>query len=328
MPGMVPGAEVIMMSEGGILDQAVLQSSHLDAVEVVLRQFLENAVRCRGLAPATRRAQELYIQRFLDFRFPAGDFDAGRIVARDLQDYILAYAKKGQFGAARDAASALRGFLRFLVQHGSCCLGIIDAVPAVGHRSARLPRHLSADQVAKLLETFDRSQPSGRRGFAMATCMVYLGLRVSEVVGLRLEDLDWRAGTLRIEKGKARRADAMPLPELVGQAIADYLHAGRPHTVDRHVFVTHGTPVGQPLDPCAARMVIRRAFLRAELNVASRGTHALRHTLATAMVCNGASLKEVADVLRHRNLDTTVIYARVDLPALRSVAAPWPEVHS
>ena len=315
-----------MISERCIPDQVALATSPLDTVEGVLRQFLEHAERCRGLAQDTRRAQGRYVRQFLDMRFPSGAFEAGRIVARDLLDFVLVYAQRGQAGSAQQAASALRGFLQFLVQQGSCRADLVKAVPAMARRSARLPRHLSKDQVETLLASFDRSCASGLRGFAMATCMVYLGLRIGEVVGLRLEDLSWRASTLRFEKGKTRRTDILPLPVSVGQAIADYLRAGRPDTVDRHVFVRHITPVGELLDPCAARMVIRRAFVRAGLDVASKGTHALRHTLATGMVCQGASLKEVADVLRHRNLDTTVIYARVDLPALKSVAPPWPEV--
>lgn len=313
------------MSEGCVSDQTAVPPL-LDSVTAVLREFLEHATRCRGLASQTCRAQERYVREFLDFRFSTGTFEAGRIVARDLLDFVLRVAESGRTGAAREAASSLRGFLRFLVQRGSCNADLIDAVPAMAHRSARLPRQLSTEQVAKLLASFDRSHPSGRRGYAMTTCMVYLGLRVSEVVGLRLEDLDWRAGTLRIERAKARRMDSLPLPVSVGQAIAEYLRDGRPQTVDRHVFVTHAAPLGRPLDPGAARGVIRHAFDRAGMDVVSKGTHVLRQTLATQMVCRGASLKEVADVLRHRNLDTTALYVRVDLPTLRSVALPWPGV--
>ena len=161
----------------------------------------------------------------------------------------------------------------------------------------------------------------------MALCLWQLALRVGEVVALRLDDVVWRTGTVHIGTGKSRRTAVMPLPVDVGRAIAAYLREGRPTTTDRHIFVTHALPVGRPLESSAARQRIRRAFQRADLAVPSRGTHTLRHTAATSMTCQGASLKEVADVLRHRNLDTTVIYARVDVPALRSVALPWPEVH-
>jgi integrase len=156
--------------------------------------------------------------------------------------------------------------------------------------------------------------------------MAQLGLRASDVAGLTLDDIDWRAGTLRLLVAKERRASVLPLPRSVGRAIVVYLRRGRPRTQDRHVFVRHALPLGQPIGADVVRTAIRRAFGRAQVSAPSQGTHTLRHTAATRMVRAGASLKQVADVLRHRSLNTVMIYTKVDLPRLAEVALPWPEV--
>lgn len=164
----------------------------------------------------------------------------------------------------------------------------------------------------------------GRRDHAMTLCLVQLGLRAGEIAALTLEDVDWRAGTMRLAKSKEHRASLLPVPVTVGHALAAYLRRGRPRTLVREVFVRHGLPAGQPITSSAVSAVVRRAFQRASLDVPSRGAHILRHTAATRMMRAGTSLKEVADILRHRALETTMIYAKVDLRALMEVALPWP----
>ena len=295
-------------------------------VDALVQQFLAHATRCRGVSAATRRQQGHYVRQFLAARFPAGAVDLAAITAQDLRSCVAGRAEQGHTRAAQCAASALRGFVRFLVLRGLCADSLVGAVPTVAHRGAGLPRALSGDQVRQLLASFDRAHPLGCRDHAIALCLARLGLRVGEVVGLRLEDIAWRAGTICIAAGKSRRAATLPLPAAVGRALAHYIRDARPGTADRHVFIAHGLPVGRRLDAAAARSAIRRAFDRAGLHGAFTGTHALRHTVATHMICQGASLKEVADVLRHRSLNTTAVYARVHLPALRGVAMPWPEV--
>jgi integrase/recombinase XerD len=293
----------------------------------VIRQFLDAFQRFRGVRASTCRQYGVYVGQFLAFRFQANDVpDVTKIVARDVMSFVASRAEQGHTGAAKAAAKAVRAFLRYLVQQGLCSNDLVAAVPTVPHRRSPLPRHLSDTQVRGLFASFNRSSSTGRRDYAMALCMGQLALRVGEVVGLRLDDVVWCTGTVQIGTGKSRRTAILPLPSAVGHAIADYLADGRPKTTDRHIFVTHALPVGRPLDSSAARQTIRRAFQRAGLAVPSMGTHTLRHTAATNMTCQGASLKAVADVLRHRNLDTTMIYARVDVPALRAVALPWPEV--
>jgi integrase len=151
---------------------------------------------------------------------------------------------------------------------------------------------------------------------------VDLGLRTHEVSSLALDDIDWAAGTLRIVKGKSRRVDLMPLPPATGRAIAEYLRMERPATINRQVFVRHVAPVDEPVSPNVVRNTVRNAYRRCGLPYTR--VHILRHTLAGRLLETGGTLKEVADVLRHRQLDTSLIYAKVDMNRLRAVMMPWP----
>lgn len=203
-------------------------------------------------------------------------------------------------------------------------MDLAAALPRVAQwRLSALPRNLSAQEIEQLLGAFDRRIATGRRDYAIARCYIDLGLRTTEIVRLRLEDLDWREGRLRI-RGKSRRTDVLPLPTPTGRAIAAYLRAGRPHTASRALFVRHRPPHDTPATADTIRGAIRNAALRCGLAGRLTGTHVLRHTLACRLVQGGASFKAIADILRHRSLDTTTIYAKVDLAALATVAAPWP----
>lgn len=158
--------------------------------------------------------------------------------------------------------------------------------------------------------------------------MVRLGLRAGEVARLCLDDIDWRCGTLRIEGGKGRRCHVLPLPAELGRAVVAYLTRGRPRSPHRRLFLRHTAPVGEPINAGAVARAIWRAHQRGQVGATWKGSHALRHTAATRLLRAGASLKEIADILGHRSIDTTAIYAKVDLPRLAGVALPWPEVRS
>ena len=172
-----------------------------------------------------------------------------------------------------------------------------------------------------------RSTPVGLRGYATTMCLARLGLRACEVSALTLDDIDWRAGTITVPATKTRRADVLPLPAPVARAILAYLQRGRPAVSTRRIFVRHSTPMGAT-GPGIVRAAVRKAGARAgiagEFAVGAVGPNVLRHTVATRLLRSGASMKDVADVLRHRSIDTAAIYAKVDIDALRKVAAPWP----
>ena len=195
------------------------------------------------------------------------------------------------------------------------------AVPSVaGWRLAGLPRGLEPGQARRLLSSCDRRSTLGRRDFAILTLLLRLGLRRGEAARLALGDVDWRAGEIVVH-GKGGRLDRLPLPGDVGEAIVAYLQRGRPSTGHRELFLRALAPIG-PLAGGGVSWIVRRACRRA--GTEEVGAHRLRHTAACEMVAAGVPLPEIGEVLRHRSLASTALYARVDLDALRSVAVPWP----
>jgi integrase/recombinase XerC len=185
-----------------------------------------------------------------------------------------------------------------------------------------LPRTLAAEEVERLLNSFREVQRWPKRGYAIVRCALDLGLRAGEIARLMISDIDWRAGTVRLQGTKSLRQDVLPLPLETGEALADYLQNERPKSASSAVFVRHLTPRDLPMTSSAVQKVIKRALRRSGLP--DCGSHRLRHTFACRLVEHGSSLKEVADLLRHRSLTTTQIYAKLDTPKLSTVALPWP----
>jgi site-specific recombinase XerD len=220
--------------------------------------------------------------------------------------------------------TGLRSFLRYLQQRGRISADLASAVPTVASwRRADVPKTISPQQVEMLLAACDLTTTAGRRDRAILLLLARLGLRAAEVVALRLDDIDWVAGTF-IVRGKGPRREVMPLPEDVGHALADYLSNARPVCASRRVFVRLRAPYGGLQDSSSLCDVVKRALARAGIDAPFKGAHLLRHSLATRLLADGASLAEIAELLRHERLETTQIYAKLDLRALRSLAQPWP----
>jgi site-specific recombinase XerD len=291
-----------------------------------LQEFCRYARDVCGLAAATLVSRRQWVGRFLTHRFPKNRIDFSQLRPRDIQDFFTAQCQAYRPGTAHVVASAIRSYLRFhAVEHADAVESLLAAVPSAAHwRLAALPDYLEADELTALMAAFDRKRPQHQRDYAIVRCMVDLGLRSCEVAALRLDDIDWKNGTLAVRVGKAQRADVLPLPSITGRAIAEYLHNGRPTTASRSVFVRHRAPLDVPVNASVVRSVVRQAATRSRLTDRLRGPHRLRHSAATRMLHGGASLKEIADILRHRSLDTTAIYAKVDLPRLTAIAQPWP----
>jgi site-specific recombinase XerD len=221
-------------------------------------------------------------------------------------------------------ASATRSFLRFLAWRGVAPSGLDRAIPRVRRaRHASLPTHLSVEQLAGLLQRPAVPCPAAYRDRAILSLLAGLGLRAGEVATLELDDLDWRAGQLRLRAGKCRRERVLPLAQEVGAALAEYLRHGRPSHRDRRVFLTLTDPA-RSFEAAAVTAIVRRNLVRTGIPLGRlSGAHMLRHTAASRMVNGGAGFKDVADVLGHRSLQTTGIYAKLDLNALAGVALPW-----
>jgi site-specific recombinase XerD len=262
-------------------------------------------------------------------RFGHGEVDLATLRSADIRDFVTARAKHLCPASANSVSNAMRAFVRHLILQGIHSAGSPSAIPrAAVWRLSQLPRALSDAELAAFLRAFDRTTALGRRDYAIAVCLVALGLRAGEVAAITLDDIDWRAGTITIAPSKTRCGTRMPLPAQVAAALADYLQRGRPLTTDRAVFVHHRAPRGVRGEASLVRIAVRRAYARAALDPRLTGTHVLRHTAATRLLKAGASMKEIADVLRHRCLDTSAIYAKVDRTALQGVALAWPEVQS
>jgi len=279
-----------------------------------------------GLAPATLVSRRQWIGRFLTDRFPKGSVEVSRLRPKDIRDFFTAQCRGYRPGTANVVATAIRSYLRFrAVQHAEPVESLLAAVPSAAHwRLAALPGYLEADEVAALMAAFDRKRPQQQRDYAIVRCLVDLGLRSCEVAALRLGDIDWKNGTLTVCTEKSQRCDVLPLPSTTGRAIAEYLRTARPANESRAVFVRHRAPFHLPVSPSVIRSVVRQAAARSGLMNRLHGPHRLRHSAATRMLQGGASLQEIADVLRHRSLDTTAIYAKVDLGALRGLAVALP----
>lgn len=290
--------------------------------EALLARYRDYLLSERGLGVATARGYVDAVRPFVAGREMGTTLDLVGLAAADVTKFILVACPGRSTGSAKLVVCALRSLLRFLHVEGLIEGPLAEAVPSVaGWKLAGLPRSLSPVEVRRLLGAFDRRTRSGRRDFAMAMLLVRLGLRAGEVTALTLDDIDWRAGEILI-RGKGPRDERLPLPADVGEALAGYLRRGRPATAEgRNVFVRLRAPHRALTSP-AVTFAMRSAGERAGLG--RLGAHQLRHTAATHMVRAGVPLPEVGQVLRHRLLLTTAIYAKVDRPRLRLLARPWP----
>ncbi len=291
------------------------------AIDRLVDQYCEFLVRERGLAPRSLLLYRPMAHRFLSAQYPSGKPRLERLTAEDVARFVVMSCRTRPISYAKLVVATLRSLLRFLYVRGYTSEALTVAVPAVASwRLASLPRPVAAEWVPRLLQTCDRRTSAGRRAYAVLLIVSRLGLRASEVAGLELGDIDWRAGEITV-RGKGQRQEKLPLPPDVGRAIAEYVRRDRPRVPSRALFVRRFAPLtgfGRTL----VSALVRQAC--ASAGIPQFGAHRLRHTLATEMLRQGASLSSIAQVLRHRSVQSTSIYAKVDRTALRSLAQPWP----
>lgn len=303
----------------GVLGESVPPSG---PVEVLLTDYRRWLVGERGLADATVLRYESCARRFLLARAEQVGGDGVRgMSGADVVAFLTHECTRVSVGAAKGRVAELRSLLRFLYVTGRTALPLATAVPPVaGWHDTGVPVGISAEDVQRLLDGCDRTDPVGVRDFALLTLVARLGLRSVEVARLELTDIDWRAGRILV-RGKGSRKDYLPLPWDVGEALAAYLAKARRTHQSRQVFLCCKAPV-RGIRPDLVSDVTRRACDRA--GVPRVGAHRLRHALASELLRRGAALVDVSQVLRHRDLATTAIYAKVDITRLRTIAAPWP----
>jgi site-specific recombinase XerD len=287
--------------------------------EVLLACFERHLLTERGLAAGTVRGYVRHARRFVG-GLPANGRLAG-LTAGDVTGAILRESASVSVSATQFFVAGLRSFLRFCFIEGLVGVDWSQAALAVtGRRRSSLPRGITKADAGALVGCCDRRSTLGQRDYAVIITLLRLGLRAGEVASLRLDDIDWRAGEL-VVRGKGAREDRLPLPAQVGEAIAAYLKRGRPASDRREVFLRARAPFG-PMAPRTVSSTVRRACRRA--GIEEVGSHRLRHTLACEMVSAHVPLVQIAQVLRHHSLQSSAVYARVDLDQLRGLAEPWP----
>jgi integrase/recombinase XerD len=297
-------------------------------LDVILDEYKRHQRRVRGLREVTLHGYEPFMRAFLRFSLGQDPLDPTLLTPADVVRFVASLRDRYSTRSMKAVRSALRSLLRFLRTRGYCDERLELAIPAVARwRMATLPRCLTEEQLQQVKAAFDPRSRCARRDRAIVLCLASLGLRPGELAALQLEDIDWRCGTIRLRTRKTRRGAVLPLPRDAGRSMATYLRTERPNTAERRVFIQHlGCRRGTPLSGNTVSSVAMRAFHRAGVESPLGGAYVFRHTVASRLVTRGAHLKEVADFLGHQCLDTTAIYAKLDLPALREVALPWPRV--
>lgn len=313
-----------------LIDIGVAQPMPLTEAQVaraaLLADFETYLVKQRGLSPRTVSHTVGFARRFLDYCFGEAEIDPGRLRPADaigFMEHVLTRARRD-----KTVASHVRIFLQYLFGCGATATNLALSVPKTAKRwGARLPRHLSPDGVEAVLASVRDNQRHGARDYAMLMLMARLGLRAAEVIAIQLDDIDWRASELLV-RGKGKLHDRLPITVEVGEALSRYLRAERGPATCRTMFVTHRAPHRPFKDGQIVNAILKDALKATGQRPVTPyvGSHLLRHSLATQLVNRGASLDEIGNVLRHRARSSTMIYARLDIEGLRSIAQPWPVV--
>jgi site-specific recombinase XerD len=275
----------------------------------------------RGISERTVDRHGRMVMRLL----PGLGDDPGTYDAELIRRVILAETQKSSRPNVKTMTTALRGYLRFLAAHGACRPWLDWAVPTIPQwRLSALPRYLPLTDVERLIASCDLTKTHGIRDKAILLLLARLGLRAGDIFGMRLDDVMWDEGALRV-RGKGRREVQLPLPQDAGDALLDYLERARPLVKDDRIFLRSSAPYRSFTGPCAISGVVKLALKRAGITDApSRGANLLRHSAATGMLRAGATLDAIGAMLRHRSVDTTAHYAKVDIAMLRQIAQAWP----
>lgn len=320
--GLIPNRAALTHLVRILRSKGAIERPVVDEITRELARFDAKMAQVWGLSQGTRDHRCRIMRRLLTSQFASGSIDLAAISPAAVRRFVLGDARWSA-STIRVMGGAVRCYLRYRELLGDKVADLQRAVPRPAYwRETTLPDALSGAELQQLFGAFKADCPSRRRGYAMVRCLADLGLRCSEVVNLRLNDIDWPAGTVRIAAGKARRVDVLPLPAATGEAIADYLLHERPQTACRSIFVRHVAPLGEPVGRRVVQRAVHAAYLR--LGWGRTRVHILRHTLASRLINAGTPMKQIADVMRHRSIVTSATYTRVDLTRLSAVALPWP----
>ncbi|MFL9989453.1 site-specific integrase [Paraburkholderia sediminicola] len=308
----------------GVISGERMAARRVPPAEICAQAYAEYLRAAQALAETTIINYVPFVRDFLHHCFGDGKVTLSRLRAVDVVSFVRVRAPRLHLRRAKLMTTALRSFLRYVRYSGDVTLDLAAAVPVVANWSMpSIPRAISADQTRHLLASIDRRTAVGRRDYAILLLLARLGLRSGEVAFLELDDIDWRAGQLSVRRKSGQRSE-LPLPVDVGKAIAAYMQHGRPYSASRRVFLRAKAPITGFRGQSGVGSVVRHSLQRAGIDAPTMGAHQFRHGLATQMLSHGASLSEIGEVLGHRHPQTTKIYSKVDIKALRTLALPWP----
>jgi site-specific recombinase XerD len=291
-----------------------------------LSDYLQFLRTHQGVSQSTLDLNRDNAVAFMEWQFGNDRAKWSRVQPADIWRFARHYVRGVKPTTAKSRLGYVRRFLSFVHLRGACGPQLAAAIPKIAQSGGPpRPQVLTPQQRDKLLACFVRSTPEGQRNYAMTLCMVDLGLRAGEVIGLRLPDIDWQGHRLTIRVTKTGRGRQLPLPRHVMEALRHYIKDGRPQNgLDDHLFLRHPRRGGYPLSRSALKGIIGQAYRHCGFPPGWWGTHRLRHTFASRLHQRGVDLKPIADLLGHRQLDSTNIYTQVDIEALRRLAKPWP----
>ncbi len=296
----------------------------LEPLQQIEHDFEQYLLQIRGLAQVSITRHRTPLRKFLRECCADGITSFPKLTGKDVTRFLVQHAHDQSPSSAKSMCWSLRAFCRYLLHQGHTTCDLSTAVPSIRTwKFAALPELLSIEQIQSVLDGCDRSTAIGLRDYAVLMLLSRLGLRANEVALLRLDDIDWHSGRL-IVRGKGRVQDPLPILSDVGAAVTDYLHHARPITESRYLFVRALAPHSRFASSAAVSMIATTALTRAGLQLRHKGAHIFRRSLATQMLDAGASLSEIGQVLRHKDHDTTRLYAKVDINGLNALALPWP----
>ena len=294
-------------------------------IEEIVGLYNQYLVEEQGLSPATIINYLMHVRYFLSDVFNSKPININNFCAQNITEFILKYANEHSSVVSSLMVASLRSFFRFLLLRGKIAVDLASCVPTVANcKNNRIPQYLSPKELEHLLEHSKGETPLKVRNHAILLLLARFGFRASEVVRLTLDDIDWTHGEIII-RGKGARQTRFPLPVDVGEALVAYLKNGRPSCSTRRFFICARPPLKPLGNYSTVSSIVRFSLRRAGLNPPKKGAHLLRHTLGTDCLRKGATLPEVGEILRHRQVDTTAIYAKVDFARLETIAQPWPD---
>jgi len=318
-------ASVVRLWERFLDERHLLPKPEVTATDSLTFQYRAYLERVRGASNSTLNQHGWTASHFLlHIGYDVHPSCLAELSQGDIERYIRLRGQTSTRGSLQHEIGCLRSFLRFLASRGDARPGLDEQIDTPRlYRGEQLPRSLSWDTVRAFLRAIDRKSPIGLRDYAIFVMIATYGLRASEIVTLKLDDIEWRSRILRVHQRKSGAPLLLPLTDVVGQSLVAYLRRARPQSSRREVFLRCRAPAGI-LKPTAISEAFQHWTKHGRLSISFQGAHCLRHSYAVHLLRQGVGLKTIGDLLGHRNAESTCVYIRLAVEDLREVALNLP----